>query len=653
MSAMKLLLLAAAMLASIHYGQAAHKKFMAKRLAGRKNNLASLIAQLDLDASTHFKLGDNARTSKGNRRQKLEQMFHDLKVIGAAADVEVTNNGVFRGIFSGHVAFNLEHDISDTSACNREESELLEKAQQELEQSQGLTIPSTVTPRNVKSQKVVYYDEDEGTSCLAYQLEFFLALHPNPSRPFFIIDACTLDVIKSTDKIHQMTLARRSKRQSGNETCDTTPTPTTGAPIPFTLPPGTACPTELPGRGIGGNEKIGAIYYGNDPYCLHAQVQNNGATCIMDNKYARVIDLQGDVETRDRGTVEFRCIEGYSDAINGAYGVANDAFYYGDSTGRVYEDWYGIDTILGFQPILRIHYSQDYCNAFWDGSQMTFGDGCSAFFPLVTQDVVAHELGHGVTDRYSDLFYGGQSGGINEAFSDMSGEVAELYSRGSNDWLIGADMVKAEGALRYFETPSLDGYSIDSALDYTRGLNVHYSSGVFNRAYWKLVNEENLPLRRTYEVFLLANQVLWTVFTNYDRGACGAMQAAYDLGYNVTKFKNAFKGVDIDLSDCDIRPFIQTMEDGDVREEVLVSTIRNPVFEINVPENSTVTVNAFTDTDNALTISTTSDAEGFEVTETGSGSLRFAFSPENRFFKVSSGSDEDIEVEITLKVIEE
>ncbi|XP_070194508.1 elastase-like isoform X2 [Littorina saxatilis] len=89
-------------------------------------------------------------------------------------------------------------------------------------------------------------------------------------------------------------------------------------------------------------------------------------------------------------------------------------FYFGDSTGALYEQWYA--------PRLRIHYSRCYQNAFWNGRDMTFGDGCSALYPLVSQDVVAHELGHGITDRYSDLYYSGQSGGINEAFSDMSEE---------------------------------------------------------------------------------------------------------------------------------------------------------------------------------------------------------------------------------------
>ena len=53
---------------------------------------------------------------------------------------------------------------------------------------------------------------------------------------------------------------------------------------------------------------------------------------------------------------------------------------------------------------------------------------------------------------------------------------------------VGRELFKSNRALRYFETPSDDGRSIDSANDYTSGMDVHYSSGVFNRAYWQLVN---------------------------------------------------------------------------------------------------------------------------------------------------------------------
>lgn len=76
------------------------------------------------------------------------------------------------------------------------------------------------------------------------------------------------------------------------------------------------------------------------------------------------------------------------------------------------------------------------------------------------------------------------SGGINEAFSDIAGEAAEYYLRGNVDWIVGSDIFKSEGGLRYFDQPSKDGRSIDHASEYYDGLNVHLSSGVYNRAFY-------------------------------------------------------------------------------------------------------------------------------------------------------------------------
>ncbi|MBO0200937.1 M4 family metallopeptidase, partial [Vibrio alginolyticus] len=86
--------------------------------------------------------------------------------------------------------------------------------------------------------------------------------------------------------------------------------------------------------------------------------------------------------------------------------------------------------------------------------------------------VSAHEVSHGFTEQNSNLIYSGQSGGINEAFSDMAGEAAEFYSRGSNDWKVGFDIRKSPtGALRYMDNPPLDGRSIDHASQYVSGMD--------------------------------------------------------------------------------------------------------------------------------------------------------------------------------------
>ena len=121
---------------------------------------------------------------------------------------------------------------------------------------------------------------------------------------------------------------------------------------------------------------------------------------------------------------------------------------------------------------MRVHYSVNNENAFWDGSAMTFGDGASMLYPLVGINMIAHEVSHGFTEQNSNLTYNAQSGGINEAFSDIAGEATEYYFKGDVDWLVGADLMKSGIALRYFEDPTLDGASIGHADDYTSGMNV-------------------------------------------------------------------------------------------------------------------------------------------------------------------------------------
>lgn len=89
----------------------------------------------------------------------------------------------------------------------------------------------------------------------------------------------------------------------------------------------------------------------------------------------------------------------------------------------MYGSWFG-----GLRPLsrrklhMKVHYyGNGYENAFWDGQAMTFGDGRSRFYPLVSLDVSAHEVSHGFTELNSGLVY--ESGGINEAFSDMAGRA--------------------------------------------------------------------------------------------------------------------------------------------------------------------------------------------------------------------------------------
>ena len=141
----------------------------------------------------------------------------------------------------------------------------------------------------------------------------------------------------------------------------------------------------------------------------------------------------------------------------------------------------------------RVHYSRKYNNAFWSDSCfcMTYGDGDGRTFnPFDSLDVAGQEMSHGVTSRTANLTYSGESGGLNEATSDIFGTMVEYYANNANDagdYLIGEKLYKSgTGALRSLINPSKDGVSADCWYSTLGSLDVHYSSGVANHFYFLL-----------------------------------------------------------------------------------------------------------------------------------------------------------------------
>ncbi|MFE9018658.1 M4 family metallopeptidase [Streptomyces sp. NPDC007808] len=171
--------------------------------------------------------------------------------------------------------------------------------------------------------------------------------------------------------------------------------------------------------------------------------------------------------------------------------AAVDAQYGTDVTWDYYEDVHGRKGIAGDGKgsYNRVHYGKDYNNAFWDDRCfcMTYGDGDGTQLgPLVSLDVAGHEMTHGVTSKTAALTYSGESGGLNEATSDVFGTLVEFHASNTadpGDYLIGEKVVRSgfpRNALRYMDKPSKDGKSVDCWSTATKDLDVHYSSGVGN-----------------------------------------------------------------------------------------------------------------------------------------------------------------------------
>ncbi|WP_217214151.1 M4 family metallopeptidase [Streptomyces sp. AC550_RSS872] len=174
-------------------------------------------------------------------------------------------------------------------------------------------------------------------------------------------------------------------------------------------------------------------------------------------------------------------------AVDAAYGAQTTWDYYKSTFGRS-----GIKND-GKAAYSRVHYGNAYVNAFWDDSCfcMTYGDGEGNTKPLTSLDVAGHEMTHGVTSNTAGLVYSGESGGLNEATSDIFGTAVEFYAKNSadvGDYLIGEKIdINGDGTpLRYMDKPSKDGSSADNWSSSLGGMDVHHSSGPANHFFYLL-----------------------------------------------------------------------------------------------------------------------------------------------------------------------
>ncbi|WP_444944133.1 M4 family metallopeptidase [Microbulbifer sp. ZKSA006] len=441
----------------------------------------------------------------GRTVARYQQTHKGIPVYGQT----VTSSG--QGLITevhGDVITGLELEVPNIRAFIDEENAIERamdhqinwRAQQGIAQRTLSLQALKLEAQNPKKKLYIYIDE-QNDARLAYLVNW-VEYGSDPTRPFYFIDAMTGEVIKHWDGLNFQQNA----------------------------------------TGPGGNTKTGRYEYGTD--YPHMIVDNS---CAMDTDNVETVDMNH--RTSGGSIHSFTCPDNDYKEINGAYSPLNDAHFFGGVVFDLYSDWYNTSPLT--QKLrMRVHYSNNYENAFWDGSQMTFGDGQSYFYPLVSLDVSAHEVSHGFTEQNSDLNYYNQSGGINEAFSDIAGEAAEYYMRGSNDWLVGAEIFKSSGALRYFEDPTDDGSSIGHADDYYNGMDVHYSSGVFNRAFYLLANTNGWNTRTAFDTFVLANQMYWGANTDFDEGGCGVYSAASDLGYDTADVAAAFSTVGVSTSAC-------------------------------------------------------------------------------------------------------
>ncbi|QRK13939.1 M4 family metallopeptidase [Archangium violaceum] len=251
--------------------------------------------------------------------------------------------------------------------------------------------------------------------------------------------------------------------------------------------------------------------------------------------------------------------------------IVNENYDHLGTVYNCYNSLFGRDSIdnAGATLISTVHHRVKYVNAFWDGTQMVYGDGdeVTAINLAKSLDVTAHELTHAVTDYESELIYSGESGGLNESMSDIFGAVCEWYGDGkvvsAETWLVGDDIwtpATPGDALRYMANPTQDGDSLDYYPDYYSGVDVHYSSGISNLAFYLLSQGgthptgktttavEGIGIEKAARIFYKANADIMTASTTFEQAKIATEQAAQQLGYDaatIASVSNAWKAVGV------------------------------------------------------------------------------------------------------------
>ncbi|MBT2898329.1 M4 family metallopeptidase [Streptomyces sp. McG3] len=236
-----------------------------------------------------------------------------------------------------------------------------------------------------------------------------------------------------------------------------------------------------------------------------------------------------------------------------------DAHYGAAETWDYYKNVHGRSGIRGdgVGAYSRVHYGNNYVNAFWQDSCfcMTYGDGSGNVKPLTSLDVAAHEMTHGLTSVTAKLVYSGESGGLNEATSDIFAAGVEFYSdtaQDPGDYMVGEKIdINGDGTpLRYMDKPSKDGASKDAWYSGIGNVDVHYSSGPANHWFYllsegsgaKTVNgvdydsptSDGLPVTgigrdKALQIWFKALTTKFTSTTNYAAARTGTLAVAGEL----------------------------------------------------------------------------------------------------------------------------
>jgi Zn-dependent metalloprotease len=266
-----------------------------------------------------------------------------------------------------------------------------------------------------------------------------------------------------------------------------------------------------------------------------------------------------------------------SAGVDAHYGIAQTWDYYKNVHGRngIADDGKGAESFVHDGAYVNASWSDDcFCMKYGDG------DATQGMLPLTALDVAGHEMSHGVTSRTANLNYEGESGGLNEATSDIFGSSVEFAANNAEDvgdYVIGEKIFSAfdptKNYIRRMDKPSVDGSSLDCWTDKAGEVDVHYSSGIANHFFYMLsegsgakeINGvaydsptcdsstlEGIGRDKAEKIWYKALTAYFTSTTNYAEARTGTISAATDLygadSAEVKAVEAAWTAVDVPAS---------------------------------------------------------------------------------------------------------
>ncbi|MFJ8644817.1 M4 family metallopeptidase [Streptomyces sp. NPDC093546] len=391
---------------------------------------AATAKQLGLGAQEKLVVRDVVQDRDGTTHTRYERTYGGLPVLGGDLVVTETKAGKTEGVSKASPAQLKNVDTSADIAPAAAEKQALGAARAE---------GSKATDAERAPRKVVWMGQ--GAPVLAYETVVGGLQHDGtPNELHVITDATTGKKLYEWQAVHTGT---GNTQYSGQVTLGTAPS--------YTL-------TDT----ARGNHKT---------YNLNRGTSGTGTL------FSGADDIWGDGTPSNLETA----------GADAHYGAALTWDYYKSVHGRSGIKGDGVGAYS------RVHYGNAYVNAFWQDSCfcMTYGDGAANAKPLTSIDVAAHEMTHGVTSNTAGLVYSGESGGLNEATSDIFAAAVEFYAnnpKDPGDYLVGEKIdIRGNGTpLRYMDKPSKDGSSKDYWYSGIGGVDVHYSSGPANHWFYLL-----------------------------------------------------------------------------------------------------------------------------------------------------------------------